>query len=119
MVRLGGQDGLHGSAVWLKSDNRAQAATELAAATLDYAARPGTLGLTWVHGLDVSERWADDRLKQRENMEVYSLRGEGNAGIENADFAFEYAWQDKDSGDDKAWYAEAGYTFADLPGRRN
>ncbi|MGQ7814081.1 alginate export family protein [Metapseudomonas furukawaii] len=115
VVRLGGEDGLHGSAVWLKSDNRAQAETELAAGTLDYSGKAGTLGLTWVHGLDVTDQWASDFQKQREGMDIVSLRGEGDAGIEHASFAFEYAWQDKDAGREKAWYAEAGYTFAELP----
>ena len=114
VLRLGGTDGLHGSMLWLKSDNRAQAETELAAGTLDYTADVGTLGLTWIHGLGVSEQWASDFQKQRDGMDVYSLRGEGNAGIENASFAFEYAWQDKDAGAEKAWYTEAGYTFADV-----
>lgn len=114
VLRLGGKDGLHGSMLWLKSDNRAQAETELAAGTLDYTADLGTLGLTWIHGLGVSEQWASDFQKQRDGMDVYSLRGEGNAGIENASFAFEYAWQDKDAGAEKAWYTEAGYTFADV-----
>ncbi|MHA6195737.1 alginate export family protein [Pseudomonas wadenswilerensis] len=114
VLKLGGQDGLHGSVLWLKSDNRAQAETELAAGTLDYTTEAGTLGLTWVHGLDVTDQWASDFQKERENMDVYSLRGEGSAGIENASFAFEYAWQDKDAGPEKAWYAEAGYTFADV-----
>lgn len=114
VVRLGGQDGVHGSLAWLKSDNRAQAETELAAGTLDYTAKAGTLGLTWVHGLDVNDRWASDFQRQRKGMNVYSVRGEGNAGIENASLAFEYAWQDKDAGPQKAWYAEAGYTFADI-----
>ncbi|MEE1925142.1 hypothetical protein V0R50_25415 [Pseudomonas sp. 148P] len=114
VLKLGGQEGLHGSVLWLKSDNRAQAETELAAGTLDYTTDAGTLGLTWVHGLDVTDQWASDFQKERENMDVYSLRGEGSAGIENASFAFEYAWQDKDAGPEKAWYAEAGYTFADV-----
>ncbi|MCP1604083.1 alginate export family protein [Pseudomonas citronellolis] len=114
VVRIGGQDGLHGSLQWLKSDNRAQAETELAAGTLDYTAKLGTLGLTWVHGIDVVDQWASDFQKQREGMNIYSLRGEGDAGVENASFAFEYAWQDKDAGNEQAWYAEAGYTFADV-----
>ncbi|GGU54353.1 hypothetical protein GCM10009504_09100 [Pseudomonas laurentiana] len=114
VLRLGGKDGLHGSMLWLKSNNRAQAETELAAGTLDYTADVGTLGLTWIHGLGVTDQWASDFQKQRDGMDVYSLRGEGNAGIENASFAFEYAWEDKDAGAEKAWYAEAGYTFADV-----
>jgi hypothetical protein len=114
VLRLGGQDGMHGSVAWLKSDNRAQAETELTAATLDYTAKAGTLGLTWIHGIDVNDRWASDFQKQRKGMDVYSIRGEGDAGIENVSLAFEYAWQDKDAGPEKAWYAEAGYTFASV-----
>ncbi|WP_185021889.1 hypothetical protein [Pseudomonas poae] len=115
VLRLGGQDGLHGSVLWLKSDNRVQAETELAAGTLDYTAAPGTLGLTWIHGLDVNDQWASDFQRQRKGMNVYSVRGEGDAGIRNVSLAFEYAWQDKDTGPEKAWYGEAGYTFADTP----
>lgn len=115
LLRLGGQDGVHGSVFWLKSDNRAQAETELAAGTLDYTTKAGTLGLTYIHGLGVTDQWASEFQQQRDGMDVYSLRGEGDAGIENASFGFEYAWEDKDAGVEKAWYAEAGYTFADTP----
>lgn len=115
VLRLGGERGVHASALWLKSDNRAQAETELAAGTLDYTTAAGTLGLTWIHGLGVTEQWASEFQRQRDGMDTYSLRGEGNAGIDNASFAFEYAWQDKQAGPEKAWYAEAGYTFAELP----
>jgi hypothetical protein len=114
VVRIGGQQGLHGDLMWMKSDNRAQAKTELAAATLAYDAEPGGLALTYIHGLDVDDRYASEFQKQRDGMDIYSLRGAGNAGVENANFAFEYAWQDKAVGDEKAWYAEAGYTFADV-----
>ena len=115
VLRLGGERGVHASVLWLKSDNRAQAETELAAGTLDYTTAAGTLGLTWVHVLGVTEQWASELQRQRDGMDTYSLRGEGNAGIDNASFAFEYAWQDKQAGPEKAWYAEAGYTFAELP----
>ncbi|WP_353228239.1 hypothetical protein [Pseudomonas qingdaonensis] len=115
VLRLGGERGVHASALWLKSDNRAQAETELAAGTLDYTTAAGTLGLTWIHGLGVTEQWASEFQRQRDGMDTYSLRGEGNAGIDNTSFAFEYAWQDKQAGPENAWYAEAGYTFAELP----
>ncbi|KIU54050.1 hypothetical protein QV12_02685 [Pseudomonas putida] len=115
VLRLGGERGVHASVLWLKSDNRAQAETELAAGTLDYTTAAGTLGLTWIHGLGVTEQWASEFQRQRDGMDTYSLRGEGNAGIDNTSFAFEYAWQDKQAGPENAWYAEAGYTFAELP----
>ena len=56
VLRLGGQDGLYDSVLWLKSDNKAQAEAELAASTLDYTTEAGTLCLTWVHGMDVADQ---------------------------------------------------------------
>lgn len=112
VLRLGGAEGLHGSAMWLKSHTRLQANMELAAATLDYTVPEGTVGLTVIKGLNIDERYAisPDRF-ERKGMKVYSVRAEGSAGIENADFAVEYAYQDKKSRNDNAWYAEAAYTF--------
>lgn len=115
VLRLGTKEGLHGSLLWMKSDNRAQANSELAASTLAYSAAPGTLELAYIRGLNVDDRYASEFQKQREGMDIYSLRGAGDAGVENAHFAFEYAWQNKDAGAEKAWYAEAGYTFAEVP----
>lgn len=116
VVRLGGSEGLHGSALWLKSDNRAQAKTELAVGTLDYTGSAGTLGLTYIQGLDVDARYASPAQMEREDIKVYSLRGEGNAGFENTRFAFEYARQHKPSGRDEAWYVQADHTFAGVSG---
>ena len=115
LLRLGGKEGVHGSLMWIQSDNRAQANTEMAAGTLEYSAAPGTLGLTYIHGIRVDERYANELQKQRAGMNLYSLRGAGNAGIENAHFAAEYAWQDTRIGAQNACYSEAGYTFASLP----
>lgn len=115
VLRLGGQQGWHGTAAWLQSDNHAQADTELALGTLDYTGSAGTLGLTWVHGLDVDEQWASDYQRRRDGMNVFSVRGEGNAGIANASFAFEYATQNSHGDQEQAWYTEAGYQFADAP----
>lgn len=115
LLRVGGTEGLHGSAMWLKSDNRLQANTELAAGTLDYAGAAGTLGLTYIHVLGVDKRYAIDQSRlDRRGMNVYSIRGDGNAGIKDADFAFEYARQRKKQTTETAWYAEAGYTFSDV-----
>ncbi|WP_106419102.1 hypothetical protein [Salinicola tamaricis] len=114
VARIGGEEGLHGTAAWLESDNRAQADTELLAGTLDYTGEAGTVGLTAVHGLDVNDRWANEFTRQRDGMNVYSLRGESDLGVENAAFAAEYARQYKRSGSQSAWYAEASYTFAEL-----
>ena len=114
VLKLGGKDGLHGSLIWLKSDNPGQSKTEVAAATVDYTTPLGSIGSTYVRGLDVEERYAfGDRL-ERKGMNIYSLRGQGNAGIENADFAFEVARQEKRSGSQRAMFFDAGYTFADV-----
>jgi hypothetical protein len=113
VLKLGGTQGLHSSLIWLKSDNPGQSKTEVAGATLDYTTPIGSIGSTYVHGLDVDERFAfGDRL-ERKGMNIYSIRGQGNAGIENADFAFEVARQEKRSGSQRAMFLEAGYTFAD------
>lgn len=115
VLRLGGAEGVHGSAAWLKSDNRLQAKTELAAGTLDYTGAAGTVGLTYIRVLGVDPHYAIDQLRlDRRGMKIYSLRAEGSAGIKDADFAFEYARQVKTSGTENGWYAEAGYTFPDI-----
>lgn len=94
MLKLGGKEGLHGSLIWLKSENPGQSKTELAVGTLDYTTPIGSIGSTYIHGLDVDEKYAfADRL-ERKGMNVYSIHGQGNAGIENADFAFEVARQE-------------------------
>lgn len=113
VLKLGGQDGLHGSAMWLKSGNHAQADTEVAAATLDYTAPVGTLGLTYLRGLDVDARYASPAQLLRKGMDVFSLRGEGSAGIQNARFAFEIARQNTDAGHATAGYVQAGYAWPD------
>ncbi|MFS2099484.1 alginate export family protein [Variovorax sp. Varisp85] len=115
VLRLGGTEGLHGSAMWLKSNTRLQANTEIAVGTLDYTAPEGTVGFTFIRGLDVDERYAISPTRlERKGMKIYSIRADGNAGIPDADFAFEYAYQKKRSRNDNAWYAEAGYTFSDV-----
>src|SRR3989344_5090752 len=115
VLKLGGKEGLHASLIWLKSDNAGQSKTELAVGTIDYTTPIGSIGSTYVHGLDVDEKYAfADRL-ERKGMNVYSIRGQGNAGIENADFAFEVARQEKRSGSQRAMFFDAGYTFVDAP----
>ncbi|TKJ78625.1 hypothetical protein PspCFBP13509_15235 [Pseudomonas sp. CFBP13509] len=114
VLKLGGKEGLHGSLIWLKSENPGQSKTELAVGTVDYTTPIGSIGSTYIHGLDVDEKYAfADRL-ERKGMNVYSIRGQGNAGIENADFAFEVARQEKRSGSQRAMFFDAGYTFADV-----
>lgn len=114
-LRLGGEQGWRGDLMWLRSDNRAQAETELAIATLEHVAELGTLGLTWIRGLDVNERFANAAQAERDGMDTVSLRGAGGLGVDNLNLAFEYATQDRTSGRENAWYVEGAWTFADLP----
>jgi hypothetical protein len=115
VVRLGGSDGWRGDLIWLKSDNRYQAETELAIANLEHVDELGTLGLTWIHGLDVNQRFAEIiGLEERDGMDTVSLRGSGGLGVENLNLAAEYVTQDKDSGRENAWYLEGSWTFADV-----
>ncbi|SDB59524.1 hypothetical protein [Pseudomonas sp. NFACC13-1] len=114
VLKLGGTEGLHGSLIWLKSDNPGQSKAEVAVATVDYTTPIGSIGSTYVRGLDVEERYIFADRGERKGMDIYSIRGQGNAGIENADFAFEVARQEKRSGSQRAMFFDAGYTFADV-----
>ena len=114
VLKLGGTEGLHGSMMWLKIDSPGQSKTEVAAATVDYTTAFGSIGSTYIHGLHVDEHYAFGDRMEREGMDVYSIRGQGDAGIENADFAFEVARQEKRSGSQRAMFFDAGYTFNDV-----
>ena len=114
VLRLGGDKGLRGDLIWLKSDNRAQAKPEVAIATLEHVSDAGTVGVTYLDVLDTDEEfsflWPD-----RKDIKTYSLRAQGNAGVENLFLSGEYAYQEKNAGNENAWYLEAGWTFSDLP----
>jgi hypothetical protein len=115
VLRLGGKDGLRGDLMWLKSDNRAQAKPELWVGNLEHVSEAGTLGLTAIDIRDVDEEFASPFQAERDGMKTYSVRGQGNAGVENLFLSGEYAWQDKkDVDDEDAWYLEAGWTFSDV-----
>lgn len=115
VLRLGGKDGLRGDLMWLKSDNRAQAKPELLVGNLEHVSEAGTLGLTAIDIRDIDEEFASPFQAERDGMKTYSVRGQGNAGVENLFLSGEYAWQDKkDVDDENAWYLEAGWTFADV-----
>ena len=114
-LRLGGQEGWRSDLMWLKSDNRGQAKTEMYVATLEHVAEPGTVGLTYINTIDVDEKYASPTQLERDGMKTYSLRAAGNAGVENLFLSGEYAKQDKPhTATEDAWYLEAGWTFADV-----
>lgn len=120
IVRLGGQQGWRGDLMWLESDNRAQARTHLQVATLEHVSDAGTVGLTFIKTRDVDEAYASPQQLEREGMKTYSLRAQGNAGVENLFLSGEFARQDKPHvASENAWYLEAGWTFAALPWQPN
>ncbi|MCP1625130.1 alginate export family protein [Pseudomonas nitroreducens] len=115
VLRVGGKEGWRGDLMSLKSDNRAQAKSELYVATLEHVAQEATFGLTYIDVNDIDEQYASPAQLDRKDMKTYSLRGTGNAGVENLFLSGEYAWQDKRHTDNEnAWYLEAGWTFSDV-----
>lgn len=106
---------LRGDLFYLGSGNPAQGDTELAGVNLEYKdEKVGTLGAAYLRIVDVEE----DLRPLREDLNTYSIRGQGSAGIENLFLSAEYAYQDSDEEievDAYAWYVEAGYTLANLP----
>ncbi|MBT2298088.1 alginate export family protein [Pseudomonas fluorescens] len=115
VLRLGGKEGWRGDLMWLKSDNRAQAKTEMYVGTLEHVAEAGTVGLTYIDSTDVDEQFASPAQLERDGMKTYSLRATGNAGVKNLFLSGEYAKQDKPhTATEDAWYLEAGWTFADV-----
>lgn len=120
VLRLGGKQGWRGDLMWLQSDNRAQANTEMHVATLEHVADAGTVGLTYIGTSHVDARYASPQQLERDGMKTYSVRAQGNAGVDNLFLSGEYAKQNKPhSADENAWYLEAGWTFADLPWQPN
>lgn len=115
VLRLGGKEGWRGDLMWLKSDNRAQAKTQMYVGTLEHVSAAGTVGLTYIDTTDIDKQYASPSQLERDGMKTYSLRGQGNAGVENLFLSGEYAKQDKPhAGNEDAWYLEAGWTFADV-----
>ena len=113
VLRIGGQEGWRGDLMWLKSDNRAQADTQMNVGTLEHVAQAGTVGLTYIHITDISKQYASPLQLERDGMKTYSVRASGNAGVHNLFLSGEYASQHKpDASNENAWYMEAGWTFA-------
>lgn len=116
VLRLGGSQGWRGDLMWLKSDNHYQADTSLAVGNLEHVGEAGTVGLSWIRGLDVDQRYARIMgLEHRDGMDTYSLRGRGNLGLKDLEVAGEYVTQDRTGGHEDAWYLEGNWTFSALP----
>lgn len=115
LVKIGGEEGLRSDIFWLDSDNTAQGEMELAGINLEFVHDTGTLGLMYLEGLDVEEGLGFDH---RDGQETWSLRWQGNAGVEDLFLSSEIVDQQhgNDTLDDaNAWYLEAGWTFSHLP----
>ena len=116
VLRLGGKEGWRSDLMWLKSNNRAQAMTEMYAGTLEHVAEAGTVGLTYIKTTDIDEQYASPLQLERDSMQTYSLRATGNAGVKDLFLSGEYAEQDKPhASNEDAWYLEAGWTFSAAP----
>ena len=114
VLRLGGKEGWRSDLMWLKSDNRAQAKTEMYVGTLEHVAEAGTVGLTYIKTTDIDEQYASPIQLERDGMKTYSVRAAGNAGVKDLFLSGEYAKQDKPhAATEDAWYLEAGWTFSD------
>jgi len=114
VLRLGGKQGWRSDLMWLKSDNRAQAKTEMYVGTLEHVADAGTVGLTYIDTNEVDEQYASPLQLERDGMKTYSLRATGNAGVKDLFLSGEYAKEDKpNTSSEDAWYLEAGWTFSE------
>lgn len=118
LLKVGGDSGLRSDIFWFESDNNAKGAPEMAGVNLEYVAPEGTFAAFYLKGLDTNPTGvaggAFDN-PQRDGQETFSLRYQGNAGVDNLFLSAEYATQQSGDGspDGDAWYAEAGWTFAD------
>lgn len=119
ILRFDPAGNLRGDLFWLKSDNPFHQDTTLAGLNLEWVSEQGTLAASYLDILSVEEDEGLALWNKREGMKVLSLRGNGNAGVENLFLSAEYVQQsggDTDvENDGNAWYVEAGWTFADAP----
>lgn len=110
---------LRGDLFWLKSDNQIHQNAELTGLNLEYVDENlGTLGATYMQVTDLDVGAGLAAYDNRDGMNIFNLRAQGSAGVENLFLNFEYV---KESGGDQvdkdasAWTAEAGWTFSNLP----
>ncbi|MDR2688596.1 MAG: alginate export family protein [Azoarcus sp.] len=119
ILRLNSAGEWRGELFWLKSDNPYHQNTELAGVNVEHVDARATLGVSYLNILDVSQDRGLGLWNQREGMNVFSVRGQGNAGVENLFLSFEYVaerggdWEVKNHA--HAWTVEGGWTFSALP----
>ena len=118
VLKVGGDSGLRSDIFWIESDNPAQASVELAGINVEHVSDNGTFGAMYMEGQGVDATEASFfGYEGRDGQETFSLRYQGNAGVENLFLSAEYVTQENGvtGADADAWYAEAGWTFADMP----
>src|SRR5699024_5126710 len=114
-VSLGGEEGLRGDLMWIKSDNDVQDKVKMLVANMEYVAPMGTVGLTYLRGLNASSGSPGIR-SEKDGMDVWSVRAQGDAGVENLFLSAEFVHQDlaAHSSNERGWYVACGWTFANL-----
>ena len=115
VAKMGGELGFGSDVFWLKSNNKAQAETEVTGLNVEYITTQGTFGLMHMEGLDVNKPYAQALgLTHRDGQKTTSLRYQGSAGIDPLFLSAEFVHQnqgDASRKNAKAWYLEAGWTY--------
>ncbi|WP_227567073.1 hypothetical protein [Acinetobacter bereziniae] len=120
-ISLGGEEGIRSDLMWLKSDNKAQAKTELAAMTLENVSDQNVFGLTWIRGLNQDQLLTKTLgLKDRRNMDTVSLRFVNNVATDYLLLSGEYAYQDSiQNKEESAWYLQTNFKLDKVLGSPN
>lgn len=107
---------LGGDVFYLGSDTNLAGDTELVGFDLRYTDEDiGTFAGTYLRVVDVNTESFDGAFATRKDLNTYSIRYEGSAGIEDLFLAAEGTIQSGDEVEAWAAYGEVGYTFSDVP----
>ena len=111
IVRIGGETGLRADLFQLESDNLVQDKPTFTGLNVEYVTESATWGISYFE----TESTVKYSNPGRDGQETYSLRYQGNAGVENLFLSTEWVRQKSgvDDTDSGAGYVEAGWTFAD------
>lgn len=110
IVRVGGEAGLRADLFKVESDNRIQGEPTFTGVNVEYV----TESATWAVAYFETESDGKYANPVRDGQETYSVRYQGNAGVENLFLSTEWVRQQSgmDDVDTGAGYVEAGWTFA-------
>ena len=117
VVALGGENPWRGQLFYLESGNPAQANMSLFGINMEHVTENAVFAALYLHGLNLSSEEATFLgLQGRDGQQTYSVRYQGNAGIEHLFLSAEYTGQssgDKNRKHTAAWYIEAGWQFSE------